>query len=615
MPQQRLNDLRQNFIYFKKLLKVFTLKRYRSIEILVFWSKHHLTRFQFLVLSGILVGFTGGVAGILLKTAVHYIHLLVSQDKPISQQVGILFFFPILGIILTIFVGRKLYKHKEDIKLEQIQIDIAQNGSNIDKKEMSSQMVQSAITVGFGGSAGLESPMAITGAAIGSNFAQRYRLGYKEKTLLLAGAASAGIASAFNAPIAGIMFSFELLLTGIVFSDFIPLVIASMCGSLLTRVVLSDEILFNLNDRDLFDYKNIFYYILLGICAGFYARYYILASGKVKRILDKLPTGSFAKAIFGGLILALLCVVFPPLFGEGYVNIKFLHEGNLHLLIHPNIINYFDAPKLTLLGMIGLSTLFKPIATSVTLNSGGVGGNFAPSLIAGGLLGFTLGYSLTLIGLDNVPITNMMLVGMAGALSGILYAPLTGIFLIAEASSAYDLLIPLMLVSVTSFLINKYYSPINPTLTKLAAEGKVFTTRHDQNILSQIDPQECLDDNDITIRHDKTLWEASEYFKTSDKLIIAVIDSENTFWGLVNKEQMISLYKSNVPWQNKRVEEIALQPSNLIYMEDTMPVIMAKFEEADSWHLPLVDKNHRYMGFVSRFKILKCYRDLLKDLS
>lgn len=615
MLKNRLKDLYSNFNYFKRVLRLFTLKRYRSIEVLIFWSKRRLSRFQFLVLSGILVGFTGGVAGILLKTAVHYMHQLVSSDKPISQQIGILFFFPLLGIFLTLFVGRKFYKHKEDIKLEQVQIDIAQNGSNIDKKEMHSQMVQSAITVGFGGSAGLESPMAITGAAIGSNFAKRYHLGYKEKTLLLAGAASAGIASAFNAPIAGIMFSFELLLTGIVFSDFIPLVIASMCGSLLTRVVLSDEILFNLNNRELFDYKNIFYYLLLGIAAGFYARYYILISEKIKRFLSKMRTGSSIRALIGGLILSILCVIFPPLFGEGYINIKFLHEGDLHLLIHPTIISYFNLPQLAFLVMIALSTLFKPIATSVTLNAGGVGGNFAPSLIAGGLLGFTLGYGLLLLGFKNAPITNMMLVGMAGALSGILYAPLTGIFLIAEASSGYDLLIPLMLVSVTSFLINKYYSPINPTLTKLAAEGKVFTTRHDQNILSQINLMDCLDNNDLAVHHHRELWEISDYFRNSDKLVIAIIDHENTFWGLITKEQMITFYQSETNWKVKLAEEIALQPSNLIYTEDSMPIIMQKFEESDSWYLPLIDKDHKYIGFVSRFKVLNNYRELLKDLS
>ncbi|MCC6251550.1 MAG: chloride channel protein [Bacteroidia bacterium] len=615
MLQDKLRKLYSNFKYFSRIVKTYTLQKYNIFEILVLWSKRQLTRFQFLVLSGIIVGFLGGVAGICLKTIVHYIQVnlmgnLSEQNRMIAYGT-----LPIIGILLTTFISRYIYRRREEIKLSSILIDIAQHESNINRKETHSQMVQSAITVGLGGSAGLETPMVITGAAIGSNFAKRYRLGYKEKTLLLAGGAAAGIASAFNAPIAGIMFSFEVLLTGIVFSDFIPLIIASMCGSLLTTVVLNNDILFILGKRELFDYRNVFYFVALGLVSGIYSRYYILIGHKIKKILQKFKYGSFRRALIGGIILSSMCVLFPGVYGEGYINIKMLDQGNIHSLINQHIIDFFSGHEAFIFIMLLLTTLAKAVATSATLNSGGVDGNFAPSLISGGLLGYTFGYGLSLIGFNHVPVTNLMLVGMAGVLSAVMYAPLTAIFLIAEISSGYDLFIPLMIVSVTSFLINKYFSPINPEMIHLAGEGKIFTSQLDRNTITQISLMECVEKDDIIMNNHSTIAEIYTRFKNTDKSVVAVVGEDGYFFGMISRERLNQVMSKTDQSHIITASEISEYPNGFVMKGELMQNVVRKFEESDTWYLPLVDEQHVFIGFISRYLFLKRYRALLKELS
>lgn len=615
MTRSEIQKFYNSFRHFSRIIKTYAFRKYNLLDLLIIWLKRQLTRFQFLVLSGVIVGALGGVAGICLKTVVHYIQINSLGKLSDGQRMIAYGALPVIGILITTLVARYLYKCREDIKLSTVLIDIAQHESNINKRETHSQMAQSAITVGLGGSAGLETPMVITGAAIGSNFAQRYRLGYKEKTLLLAGGAAAGIASAFNAPIAGIMFSFEVLLVGIVFSDFIPLVIASMCGSLLTTVVLNDDMLFSLGKRDPFDYTNILYYVVLGIVSGLYSRYYIVIGYRIKKLLENFQYGSIRRALLGGIIMGVVCVLFPAVYGDGYINIKMLDHGNIHYLVYQDIINFFRNPQAAIFLMLLLSTLAKAVATSATLNSGGVGGNFAPSLIAGGLMGYTFGYGLTLLGFDHAPVTNLMLVGMAGVLSAVMYAPLTAIFLIAEVSSGYDLFIPLMVVSVTSFLMNKYYSPVNPDMKHLADEGKIFTSQLDRNTITQITLQECMDVQSIQVSNLATIDEIINGFKNSDKSVIAVVGDDGHFWGMINKEQMNHLPQQEEKSKSCTAAELSVHPNDLVFEGDLMQSVVRKFEESDTWYLPLVDANHKYKGFVSRYRFLKRYRALLKELS
>ncbi|MFA7272679.1 MAG: chloride channel protein [Crocinitomicaceae bacterium] len=577
--------------------------------------KSRLSRSQFLVLSGVLVGFSAGLAGVLLKKLVHQIQHFIHNDIPFEGRIVIFGVLPLLGITLTAMIVKYLFRSDEDKELSFILRDISQNDSKVKSTKMYSQILQSAVTVGFGGSAGLETPIAVTGSAIGSNFAQSYRLGFKERTLLLAAGAAAGIASAFDAPIAGVMFAFEILLTGLVFTDFIPLVIAAVSGSLLSRVLLNDGALFSFNERELFDYNNISYFIVLGVISGLYARYFLIVGQVVHRFFERFGKKVLLKAVVGGLMLSVLCVVFPPLYGEGYINVRMLNEGKIDTMLHESLFRYFEPSQWLIVAFLIMAILFKAFATSITLSSGGNGGNFAPSLFTGGMLGYLFGYVLTMIGFQDVPITNLMLVGMAGVMSGALYAPLTAIFLIAECSGGYDLFIPLMTAAIISSSINRSFSPINPVYTKLAEEGKIFTTRQDQNILSQITLDSCMNRSTVVVFTHETMDEVLQKFRNSDENTFAVLDAENQYWGILNREQLRPFLLGSKDTSETSVSKLTIGAAFEITEKNTIMQVIKMFDEADVWQLPLLDEDRKFIGFISRSTILKNYRSLLKSFS
>lgn len=566
------------------------------------------------MLSGIIVGCSAGLAGVILKTLVHNIHHFITTKVHFEYQILFYIIFPFLGIVLTTSIVLTIFKGQDRKGIGAILYEIAQNSSIVSSVKMYSQIVQSAITVGFGGSAGLESPIAVTGAAIGSNFAQTYRLSYKERTLLLAAGATAGIASAFNAPIAGIMFAFEILLTGVVFTDFIPLVVAAVCGSLLSRILLQEDVLFRFYTREAFNYKNVPYYLILGIFTGLYARYFVVISQKVEHFIKGLKMSRLRKAMFGGAVLSLLCVLFPPLFGEGYDTVKAFTNGNTHNIIQNSFFRYFEIKDFTIIIFLILVLLLKAFATSFTIFSGGNGGNFAPSLFAGGTVGYLFAVVCQQIGFTEVPVTNLVLVGMAGAMSGVMYAPLTAIFLIAESSFGYDLFIPLMIVSIISYLIAKWFSPISPELKSLADQGKIFTNKHDKNILFSLKTEEFIDRYSQTINENAPVTELFELVKSGNKNIFAVINEDQVLRGILTLDDIRPYLFSNDE-VSATIIQIMKAPPAIIRPEDQPLEILQTFDDTGVWNLPVVDDNNQFIGFISKSTILMSYRQLLKEYS
>lgn len=567
-----------------------------------------------MVLSGIIVGCSAGLAGVILKTLVHNIHHFITTKVHFEYQVLFYIIFPFLGIVLTTSIVLTIFKGQDRKGIGAILYEIAQNSSIVSSVKMYSQIVQSAVTVGLGGSAGLESPIAVTGAAIGSNFAQTYRLSYKERTLLLAAGATAGIASAFNAPIAGIMFAFEILLTGVVFTDFIPLVVAAVCGSLLSRILLQEDILFRFYTREAFNYKNLPYYLILGIVTGLYARYFVVISQKVEHFIKGLKMSRLRKAMFGGAVLSLLCVLFPPLFGEGYDTVKAFTNGNTHNIIQNSFFRYFEIKDFTIIIFLILVLLLKAFATSFTIFSGGNGGNFAPSLFAGGTVGYLFAVVCQQIGFTDVPVTNLVLVGMAGAMSGVMYAPLTAIFLIAESSFGYDLFIPLMIVSIISYLIAKWFSPISPELKSLADQGKIFTNKHDKNILFSLKTEEFIDRYSQTIDENAPVTELFELVKNGNKNIFAVVNEDKVLRGILTLDD-IRPYLFTSDEVSATIIQIMKAPPAIIRPEDQPLEILQTFDDTGVWNLPVVDPANKFIGFISKSTILMSYRQLLKEYS
>lgn len=604
-----------SFLKFKRDFQKYGLEKARSYELILHWLNNRLSRNQFLVLSGILVGCTAGLAGVILKTLVHNIHYFITNKVHFEYQILFYIVFPFLGIVLTTMIVLTLFKGQDRKGIGAILYEIAQNSSIVASVKMYSQVIQSAVTVGLGGSAGLESPIAVTGAAIGSNYAQTYRLNYKERTLLLAAGATAGIASAFNAPIAGIMFAFEILLTGVVFTDFIPLVVAAVCGSLLSRILLQEDVLFRFYTRDAFNYRNVPYYLILGLVTGLYARYFVIVSQKVEHFIKGLQLSRMRKAMFGGAVLSLLCVLFPPLFGEGYETVKAFTNGNTHSIIENSFFRYFEIGDWTIIVFLVLVLLLKAFATSFTIFSGGNGGNFAPSLFAGGTLGYLFALVCQHIGFTDVPVTNLVLVGMAGAMSGVLYAPLTAIFLIAESSFGYDLFIPLMIASVISYLIAKWFSPISPELKSLADQGKIFTNKHDKNLLFALRTEDFIDRYSQTINENASITELFELVKNGDKNIFAIVDDHRKLKGVLTLDDIRPyLFNKEIdPLQT--IIQVMKAPPAILHPENKPLEILQTFDDTGVWNLPVVNDSNDFIGFISKSSILMSYRQLLKEYS
>lgn len=604
-----------NFLKFKRDFQKYSIHKARSYELVLHWLKSRLSRNQFLILSGVLVGSTSGLAGVVLKSLVHYIHYFITTKVHLEYQLLFYVVFPFLGIVLTTLIVIFIFKGQDRKGLGAILYEIARNSSIVSSVKMYSQIIQSAVTVGLGGSAGLESPIAVTGSAIGSNFAQTYKLEYRERTLLLAAGATAGIASAFNAPIAGMMFAFEILLTGVVFSDFIPLVVAAVCGSLISRIFLQEDVLFGFHSREAFDYHNLFYFLILGVFTGLYARYFVLVSQRVDHFFHSLSFSRIQKAIIGGCILSLLCLLLPPLFGEGYETVKLLNDGQAESVLQNSFFRYLDFKEFSVIIFLAFVCLLKAFATSVTIFSGGNGGNFAPSLFAGGTLGYLFAMICHAVGLTDVPVTNLVLVGMAGVMSGVLYAPLTAIFLIAESSSGYDLFIPLMIVSVISFLMARWFAPISPDLRKLADEGKIFTREHDKNILTLLDTSELVSKNAQIILEDAPLEDLLNIIKNGKMNTFAVLNQQKNLVGIFTLDDIRPFLFNKDLQECLNLKQIVKAPAAIIKETDQMKDIIKTFDETGTWNLPVVNSDNKFIGFISKSSVLTSYRQLLKEYS
>lgn len=604
-----------SFRRFRKAFVNYPFRKFNFVEVFLFWIKEKLNRSQFLVISGILVGFSAGFAGDVLKIAVNRVQHFVNDEIPFRERLFVFALFPMLGIVLTVLVVKYIFKGKEDKVFSDLLIDISKRRSKIRKSKMYSQIIQSAITVGFGGSVGVETPNAITGSAIGSNYGQRYKLGFKERTLLLASGAAAGIASLFDAPVAGVMFAYEVLLMGLVFTDFIPLVIAAICGSLLSNIFFQEDSLFHFLRTEGFYYVNTPYYIVLGLLTGFYARFYLVIGVRINRYFKKFDNRKMRRAFLGGGMLSLLCVLFPPLYGEGYINIFKLHQSGVESILQESLFQFFGISPMIIIVFLSFTVILKAIASALTLHSGGSGGNFAPSLVSGGLLGYLFGFILQTMGVTDLPLTNFMLVGMAGVLSGVWYAPLTGIFLIAEISKGYELFVPLMIVSVMAYLINRSFSKVNPNYAHLAERGDIFTTRQDQNLLVHIPLTDCMNPSTLVFTIEESLEDVLRKARDSNQNTAAVVNEDGRFMGILDRPNLRPFLINEKSTDDVLLEELVSEPAFVITEKDSALEAVKMFEEADVWQLPLLDENKIFQGFVSRSSILKNYRSLLREYS
>lgn len=582
---------------------------FKEIKQLVRWLQVKLTKKQFIILSSVLVGLSAGSAAIVLKVFVHYIFIAAS----LNEKFGIPYlylFLPLAGILLTILVVKKVLKSKLEKGISPIHYSIAHKSSVIPREQMYAQIITSSLTVGFGGSAGLEAPIVVTGAAFGSNYSKAYKLNYKDRTLLLGCGVAAGIAAAFNAPIAGVLFALEVLLLDVSISAFTPLIISAATGTLIAKIVLDDDILLSFQLQQAFNYYNVPFYILLGIFAGLVSVYHSRTFMKVEGIFSKSKNKIWLNAFFGGLLLAALIFVFPSLFGEGYKSIKILSLQDARFLLDGSILSTYRDKEWFVLLFVGVLVFIKSIATALTLGSGGNGGNFAPSLFVGAYLGFFFSRLVNLLGIATLPISNFTIVGMAGILSGIYHAPLTAIFLIAEITGGYTLMIPLMIVSSISYAISKHFEPYSMDTKKLANSGQMFTSDKDKNILTTIKIANLIENNFQSVLPTDSLGDLVKVISQSKRNLFPVIDSNDKLIGIITLDDIREIM-FNIDMHSKTsVSDLMNVPAAIIDSLETMESVMKKFDETGAWNLP-VTTNGSYVGFISKSSVFSSYRTKL----
>ncbi|WP_432673284.1 chloride channel protein [Flavobacterium sp. SM2513] len=591
------------------------LKRYLyKIESLLAWAQTKITNKQFIFIASVLVGVTVGFAVIVLKAFAHWVFTFATYINGIIKLSYINSLLPIVGMLLTVFVIDKLLGGKLEKGTSQIMYVVAKKASIMPKKQMYAQIITSSLTVGLGGSAGLESPITVTGAAFGSNFAQRYRLSYKDRTLLIGCGVAAGIAAAFNAPIAGVLFAIEVLLVDVSIAAFTPIMIAAATGALVSAIVLKENILLSFSKQQIFDYTNIPFYILLGLIIGFITIYYARWFQKIEKFFIRYEKKPYKRALIAASLLAVLIFIIPTLFGEGYESIKILSESDPSVLLQDTLFSEFRDNKWVLLAFVGAAAFLKVFATGFTLGGGGNGGNFAPSLFLGSYVGYFFSQLITLTGLSKLPVSNFTIVGMAGVLSGLFHAPLTAIFLIAEITGGYSLMIPLMIVSSISFAVSKRFEKHSMDVKHLAKTGQVFTSNKDSNILSTIDTNSIVETDYFTISPEENLEKLVDLISHSNQVIFGVVNAERELVGIVHFNNIREIIFSNFKVKYTSVKEVMQQPKTIVYPFDSMEVVMKKFEQSKMSNLPVV-KNGKYYGFISKAVALESYRTKLRSMT
>lgn len=572
----------------------------------ILYLRDKLSARQFFILSSILVGLCSGLAAIILKSFVHSIATLVTFYSTNYEEFFLFALFPLLGITLTVLVVRYFFRNRLKKGSAEIVYAIAKNSSVLPVHQTYSHMITTALTVGFGGSMGLESPMVSTGSAIGSNYGRLYKLSYKERTILLACGASAGIAAAFNSPIAGVLFAVEVLLADVSASAFIPLIISAASGALLSRIVLQEGVVLSFSLQQPFNYNNTPFYILLGIIAGLISLYYARAFTWVEHRMSNIKN-VWKRVLMGGFGLFVLLLLFPPLFGEGYESIKTLSELRGAELARNSILYGILQHEASLLIFFGGLIFMKTIAAAITLGSGGNGGNFGPSLFVGAYLGYVFARVVNVTGLSHLPESNFMLVAMAGILSGVFYAPLTAIFLIAEITGGYGLMIPLMIVSALSLIVVRYFEPMSMEAKKLSSKMNFSVDNRDTFILSKLDLAELIETNFSTIREDETLKALIQVISKSTRNTFPVINENRELVGIIHLDDIRGIIFSTDKPDEMPVNKLMTPVNSVIKVNENLHSVLKKFEETGLWNLPVVH-NNKYMGFVSKSSILTKYR-------
>lgn len=572
------------------------------------WRLMHLNERELILVLSLFVGLFSGFAAIILKNIIHAAGVLLTENFTSHFESYQYLVFPGIGVLITFLYIKYFVKSDISHGITKVLDSISNRKSMLKPHNIFTSMISSTITIGLGGSVGAEAPIVLTGSSIGSNIARFFRLNYRMMTLLVGCGAAGAISGIFKAPFAGMLFAIEVLMLDLTMSSLLPLLISSASAATLAYFFMGSAYQFTFQFEQPFQIHNIHWYVLLGVFCGLFSFLFTRGNLYIENLLRKI-SNSYVRILIGASVLGLLIFFFPSLWGEGYHSIDLILNNIGTSVLNNSLLTGFKEDHGIFPLIILATMLMKIVATSVTIGSGGNGGVFAPTLFLGGFAGYFITIILNLNGFQ-VSTQNFVLAGMAGMMAGVMHAPMTAIFLIAEITGGFGLFIPLMITSAVAYLTIMPLEPHSIYHKKLALRGELITHDKDKAILTLVKLGNVIETDLLTINIDSSLGELVKVISKSKRNIFPVVDHENNFHGVILLDDIREIMFDKELYNKTLVKDLILVPPTLINPNDKMETVMKKFNDSKAWNLPVV-RETKYVGFVSKSSIFNVYRSKL----
>lgn len=576
--------------------------------------RSNISEKNLIYILSLLVGILSGTAAFVLKNFIHYVGDFLQGNFKNAEESFFYLAYPMIGILISYLIIKYLIRDDISHGVSKILAKLSKKDSFIKAHNIFSSMITSGFTIGFGGSVGAEAPIVYTGSALGSYLSQVLKLNHNQVRLLIGCGATGAIAGIFKAPMAGVMFTLEVLMLDLTMASLIPLLISGITAATVAHIFMGDAVLFHFSVQNKFDYGNLAYYILLGVFSGLIS-FYFTRTGMYVEAKVKSIKNSYVKVMTGGIGMGILVFVFPPLWGEGYESINKIFTGEgADLLAKSMLFSHMRTDPYFLLGILFLTLIFKVFAMSITTSSGGVGGIFAPTLFMGAVGGYILSLALnTFFGL-HLSDANFALVGMGSLMAGVMHAPLLGIFLIAEITGGYQLLVPLIISSTVAYVTITRFEPHSIYTKRLAESGDLITHHKDKAAMHFMEVKDLIENDFEILRPDLTLGQMTFHIARSKRDLFPVVDSEGNMKGMIKMNDVRNLMFDQDLYEKITVSDLMYMPEFFISPDDPMDVVVEKFQSCKRFNLAVIDKG-KYVGFVSRARVFSAYRDTMADLS
>ena len=584
------------------------------------WRLRHMSEQMLLLLLSVVVGVLSGLAAVVLKTLVHYSSRLVmhlfSMGSALPGSQFIIFFLPLIGILLTVIFVRYIVRGDIGHGLPSVLLAISRNRSELPPKNMYTSLVASTITVAFGGSVGLEAPIASTGSAIGSNIGRFFRLSPKSVRLLLGCGAAGAIAGIFKAPFAGVLFVLEVFMFDLTATTAIPLLLSALTAATVAYFTMGTGVQFRFTVEQPFALSQLPFYMILGVFCAAVSLYFLRTTDLVEGWFAR-RRNPWVKALVGGLAMGALVLLFPPLYGEGYANLTELLHGNTDSLFAGTPYGFLSGNAWVILAVLFLLILLKAVATATTIGSGGVGGTFGPSLVLGGLSGYFIAMLGNQIGMPVQDTANFALVGMAAVMTGVMHAPFMATFLIADITGGYGLLVPLLTASAITYLCITPFEHHSIYARKLAKHGDLLTHDKDASAWRLLDMERLIETNFVIVRQGDMLRDLVDAVQNSRRNIFPVLSADDKFLGVIVLDDVRKIIFRPELYDTVTVDELMhpMSEGDLVRNSDSLQDVVEKFRVGDRYNLVVVDDSNNYLGFLSRANTFSAYRRFISDTS